>query len=373
MAVDTRSRKIVLGLVIVILIGAAAFALTWDTDPPPEPLLTGVAEIADVRPVLRETGVIRPYREVVVTSGVSGRLVRLEAREGERVRAGEVVARIEPDLNQAQLVAQVRSAYEAGRLRLEVAETEHERARRMVEAGVLTEQALGDRTADRDAARIQLEATEQQFRLMRESGVLDGADAGILSVVSPASGVVIQRGVEEGEAVQAGTGVFGGGTAIITVAELDRLKIESEVNEIDIGMIEIGRPATITLDAYPGAEFQGRVTHVSPAARDRGGVRVFDVEVEVEGSDLRLRPGMTANLDILGPRREGVLTVPIEAVFRVEGRDVAYRMEGEQPVAVPVSLGLSDTERVEILAGLEPGDRIAREDPAIARERQSPR
>jgi len=187
--------------------------------------------------------------------------------------------------------------------------------------------------------------------------------------VSPASGVVIARGVEEGEAVQAGTGVFGGGTPIITVASLDRLKIESEINEIDIGRVEVGRPVRITLDAYPGVEFSGMIAHVSPAARDRAGVRVFDVEIEVDGADPRLRPGITANVDIAGMERDGVLTVPIESVFRVDGRDVVYLMDGGRPEPRKVEVGLVDTRRVEILAGLEAGDVVAAEDPVIAAER----
>lgn len=355
---------------ILVLAGAGVYVLRGDGRAAASPAIrTAVAEPGAVRVVLRETGVIRPYRQVVVTSVVSGRLARLHAREGSVVEAGQVVAVVEPDLNNAQVVSQVRSAYEAAKLRAEVAEREYERAEALFAGALITEQELARLAADVVAARLQLETTEVQLRIMEESGILAGADADLLNVVSPASGVVIARGVEEGEAVQAGTGVFGGGTPIITVASLDRLKIESEINEIDIGRVEAGRPVRITLDAYPGVEFAGVIAHVSPAARDRGGVRVFDVEIEVTGSDPRLRPGMTANVDITGIEKDGVLTVPIESVFRVNGRDIVYRMVNGSPQPVEVEVGLVDTQRVEILSGLEAGDVIAAEDPVIAAER----
>lgn len=364
-------RRIVGVVALVLVLGAAGVVFFRGGGPAAAApgLRTAVAGPGAVRVVLRETGVIRPYREVVVTSVVSGRLLRLEAREGDYVEAGQVVAMIEPDLNHAQVVSQVRSAYDVATLRAEVAEREHARGESLHAAGLITDQELASLAAELAAARIQRQTAEIQLRLMEESGILAGTDAGILNVISPATGVVIARGVEEGEAVQAGTGVFGGGTPIITVAALDRLKIESEINEIDIGKVETGRPVRITVDAYPDAEFSGVISHVSPAARDRNGVRVFDVEVEVDGADPRLRPGMTANVDIAGPERDGVLTVPIEAVFRLGGREVVYRVEGGDVVPVPVRTGLADTDRVEILEGLEAGDVVATEDPEIVAQR----
>lgn len=162
---------------------------------------------------------------------------------------------------------------------------------------------------------------------------------------------------------------MGGGTELVKIADLSELEIKAAVNEVDIGKVSLDLPVKITVDAYPNVEFQGTVTHVAPAARIEPDtkVRVFDVEIAVRDADERLRPGMTANIDIQGPQRANVLTVPVEAVFRKGGRDVVYRIVNGQPVQTPVTLGLADIAKVEVIAGLQDGDTVALEDPTRPR------
>lgn len=326
-------------------------------------LRTAAAERTEIQIVLNETGTVEPVRRIAVKPAVSGVVRRLHVREGEAVEAARVLATVEPDLSQAQAVAQLRAARARAQVALDRARRDLEQGRALATSNLLSRKELADRESAFEQARLELQATEEQLRIIESMGVSSRVQT--LEVVAPAAGTVIALGAEEGESVLAGTGTLGGGTELVTIADLSRLMIEATVNEVDIGKVELEQPVTITVDAYPNESWGGRISHIAPAARveEDTRVRVFDVEVEVLNPDARLRPGMTANIDIQGPRKEGALTVPIEAVFRKRGRDVVYQIVGDRPVETPVTVGLVDIARAEIVEGLSEGDRVALEEP----------
>ena len=326
---------------------------------------TGRASIADIRVVLNETGTVEPVKTVVVKSPISGTVRRLLVDEGDAVRENQELAVIEPDLSQARAVAELRAAYGAAQVTLSQKERDLRKARSLSEQGLASDTDLTDSKAEHDRARLELQNTEEQLRALEQAGVAAQSAAQSVRVGAPATGIVIALGAEEGEAVLAGTGTLGGGTELVKLADLSRLQIKAAINEVDIDKVALDLPVKITIDAYPNVEFKGVVSHVAPAARTQteSGVRVFDVEINVLVPDARLRPGMTANIDIAGAHRESVLTVPIEAIFHREAQDIVYRMTGNEPVATPVTLGLVDIARAEITDGLQDGDVIALEDP----------
>jgi HlyD family secretion protein len=169
--------------------------------------------------------------------------------------------------------------------------------------------------------------------------------------------------------VVGGTSAFGGGTELFTIADLSTLLVKAAINEVDIGKVARGDTVRITVDAFPGDTARGIVRLVPPAARQQDRIRVFDVEIVVTENARLLRPGMTANVSIAGPVREAALRIPVEAVFVVEGQPTAYRVSGGTTTRVSLTLGLTDLAFVEILEGLEEGDSIALEDPAVAARR----
>ncbi|MEE9133328.1 MAG: efflux RND transporter periplasmic adaptor subunit [Gemmatimonadota bacterium] len=313
--------------------------------------------------VLNETGTVEPVRQVVVKPAVSGVVQRLLVREGDQVAAGAVLAIVEPDLSQARAVAGLVSARDRARVGLDQAARDLEQGRSLSSRNLISQKELDDREAAYEQARLVLESAEEQLRIVEQSGVSSRVRS--LNVVAPVAGVVIRLGAEEGESVLAGTGTLGGGTELVTIADLSSLVIEATVNEVDIGKVALDQDVTITVDAYPNEEWEGRISFIAPAARVEQDtrVRVFEVEVEVANPDTRLRPGMTANIDIRGERKDDVLTVPIEAVFRKDRRDIVYRLEEGQPVATPVELGLVDIARAEVVDGLAEGDQVSLEEP----------
>jgi HlyD family secretion protein len=218
-------------------------------------------------------------------------------------------------------------------------------------------------------AENQLSATEEQLRLVERSGVTTADSAQWARITAPTGGVVIRRGVEEGETVVGGTSSFGGGTELFTIADLSSLRIKAAVNEVDIAKVTQGDSVLLTVDAFPGDTVRGVVRLVPPAARQQDRVRVFDVEIAVRGDFGVLRPGMTANVRIAGPARRSVVRLPVESVFLVDGRPVVYKVTGGSHEQVPVELGLGDLSWVEVLNGVAAGDSVALEDPVAAAER----
>ncbi|MCE1229198.1 MAG: efflux RND transporter periplasmic adaptor subunit, partial [Firmicutes bacterium] len=204
-------------------------------------------------------------------------------------------------------------------------------------------------------------------------------------------GVVIKKGVELGDTITSGVSSFNAGTVIFTVADLKSLIIRVNLNEVDIAKVTVGQPVRVTLDAYPQKTFQGKVRFVAPAAKLVEKIKVFEVEVALNELTEAFRTGMSANVEILGDRREKAISIPLEALFRKEDQTVVYRLKkGIAPDAlkrakeglagrskfswlsenwktyfepVTVKAGLATLERVEILSGLSEGDQVSLEDP----------
>jgi HlyD family secretion protein len=339
------------------------------------PYKVGVVDRGEVRVTVEETGVVEPERSIVVKSPISGVVQLLYVREGDRVQPGQGLARILPDIAQANSLAQLRSEIARAQIARDIAKRDVDRAQALSALGGITQADLDQRRVAYEQADNQWRTAQDQLRLVQLSGVNAGDSAGGVGgaqwarIVAPAAGVVIARGVEEGETVVGGTSAFGGGTALFTIADLSTLIVKAAINEVDIGKVKRGDHVALTVDAFPGDTAQGVVRLVPPAARLQERVRVFDVEVEVTGGQRFLRPGMTANVRISGPVRREVVRVPVEAVLLQEGKPIVYKIGGSGPQPVAVTLGLSDLSYVEVMTGLAPGDSIALEDPVAAAER----
>lgn len=333
------------------------------------PYEVGVVDRGAVQVIVEQTGVVEPERQIVVKSPISGVVDRLTAREGDRVAIGARLARIVPDIAQANSFARIRSDIASAEIARDNARREFDRAQALAATGGLTQSELDARRVALDQAENALRTARDQLRLVQASGVTTG-DRQFAEITAPAAGVIILRGVEEGETVVGGTSAFGGGTELFTIADLSTLRVKAAVNEVDIGKVQVGDSVALSVDAFPGDTVLGIVRLVPPAARLQERVRVFDVEIEARGDGTVLRPGMTANVQIRGPARENVTRVPVEAVMLEDGQPIVHLVKGAaKPASTAVTLGLSDLTHVEVVAGVQPGDSIALEDPAVAAER----
>ena len=331
---------------------------------------TGTCELGEINVLLTEVGEIQPETMVMVKSKVSGKITSLHVEEGATVLRGQLLAKVEPDMAQARTVANLKSGYGRAKVSAERARQDYERDLELHEAGHISDEELRLSKDDYDIARIEYRSALEQMELAEEDGVsmdLEAESQEILNIVSPASGSVILVDVEEGEIVTSGAVSYTSGTTIMTVADLSKMQIRAGVNEVDVGKIRLGQDVVIDVDAYPNVKYSGLITHIAPAARDEQGVKIFDVEIDIIDSDERLRPGMTANIEIQGDHKTDILTVPVEAVFKKQGRYVAYVFDGSEnePVEREVVTGISNISSVEIMEGLEEGETVTLYDPEL--------
>ena len=361
---STRLALVVLVAPVLVLACSGASA----SDPSARPFRVGTADRGMIRVLVEETGVVEPERQIVVKSPISGVVQRLLVREGDRVAPGQLLARVVPDIAQANTISRLRSELLSAEITLDRTRREFERAEQLAGRGGLTQEELEQKRAAYEQAQNAVGVAKDQIRFIEQSGVNAADTAQMARITAPTGGVIIARGVEEGETVVGGTSTFGGGTELFTIADLSTLRVKAAINEVDVGKVSVGDSVALTVDAFADDTVIGVVRLVPPAARQQERVRVFDVEIRALRAG-PLRPGMTANVQIQGPVQQDVVRVPVESVFIHEGQPIVYRLRGAEPERVPVRLGLSDLTFVEIVEGVSPGDSLALEDPVAAAER----
>ena len=390
-----RKKWFIVTVLIVLVGGAVAFAMAKGKSKPKDeesPFRLGKAQAEDLQVSVHEVGVVDPDTKVDVKSAVSGRLVALDVHEGDTVRSGQVLAEVEPDVNQAQSLSDVNAAVSQAQLRVRDAERVLAQQKALYDNGLVSNDALRNVQMARDLAADALSNARARYQIVEKHGIpiSGGSQNQRARVTAPMGGVIVSRGVELGQSVTSGVSSFNEGTVLFTVADLGSLLIKVNLNEVDIAKVRIGQPVRVTLDAYPQKTFMGKVRFVAPAAKVVDKIKVFQVEVALDQLDPAFRTGMSANVEILGERRPKALSIPLEALQRREGQTVVYRLKATLPPkvmakakdglngrskfvwlsenwrdyfdVVPVDAGVATLERVEVRAGLKSGDQVALED-----------
>lgn len=399
-----RKRKITIASVIVLVL-AIAGAVTIkangkDKKAPESPIKTAKAEIADVQVKVTEVGTVEPEVKVEVKSAISGKVVEILHRDGDVVRRGQVLARVEPDLSQAQSLADTKNSVASAQIRFEEAKKNWEADNKLFTQGLLAPKQHRDAEAEYLETRQEYEKAREKYVLVEKSGIPISQSAANFqgsSIVAPMDGVVLTKDVEIGESITSGVSSFNAGTVLFTVADTSRMIVKAGVNEVDIGKIRVAMPVKVTLDAYPKVVFRGKIDRIAPAVRVEEKVRVFDVEIRLDAQGRELRSGMTANIEVVGERQEKVLAVPVESVFKRDEQEIVYVKKAVDPKALAeqpkkkeggdeakkddkdawkqffdkrvVVTGLADNARVQIVSGLKAGEEVALEDPTLPKDK----
>jgi HlyD family secretion protein len=392
-----RKRWILGALALVLGAGAVIAAVRGKQAPKPGgeemPFRLGKVQSEDLQVSVREVGVVDPEDKVDVKSAVSGRVTAIRVREGDAVTAGQVLAEVEPDVNQAQSLSDVKAGVAQAEVRLHDAEHALAVQQALLDNGLIPRDALRPYLTGRDLTAADLRAARSRYQIVEDRGIPIGGESSTQKarVASPMAGVVIKKGVDLGQTVTSGVSSFNEGTVLFTVANLESMIIRVNLNEVDIAKVRVGQPVRVTLDAYPQKTFGGKVRFVAPAAKLQDKIKVFPVEVALDALGDAFRTGMSANVEILGERRAAALSIPLEALQRRDGRTVAFRLKSRVPAGsiakarealagrskfvwlsdhwrdyfevVPVGAGIATLERVEVLAGLRPGEQVCLEDP----------
>jgi RND family efflux transporter MFP subunit len=396
-------KKKWIGLLVVLLALAGAALVKAKSrdkaDPKAEttPFRLGKVQAEDLQVSVREVGVVDPVTKVDVKSAVSGRVLSLAVREGAVVKKGDVLAEIEPDVNQAQSLSDVQASVKEMELKLQDAEREFAMQKTLFEQGLIGRDPYRASEIKRNQAAETLRASQMRYQIVEDRGIPISGNASSQNarVTAPMSGVVIKKGVELGETVTSGVSSFNAGTVLFTVADLKSLIIRVNLNEVDIAKVSVGRPVRVSLDAYPQKVFTGKVTFVAPSAELVEKIKVFKVEVTLDELGEAFRTGMSANVEILGDKRDKATSIPLEALQKRDGQTVAYRLKSNLTPkqlatakdglsgrnkfiwlsdhwkdyfdVVPVQAGIATLERVEILSGVKSGEQVSLEDPTKKR------
>lgn len=302
-------RKVGIGILVVAVIAAGAFFLRKrraENANRPQYEIT-LVERGDIEVKVLSTGTIQPYTRVEVGSPVSGRIDRVEVDEGDKVKEGDILAWISSE-DRIALLDAARSALESAK--------------------------KGKDEGDVKEARMAYEVATRAYKAV--------------PLTNSISGEVINRSCEPGQNVSTQTVLF-----VIS----DRLVASVEVDEADIGKIESGQEGRIVLDAFPDEQVKAKVTKISREGRIVSDVVFYDVIVDPVRVPPRWSSGMTANVEFLIERRENALLIPRSALGERQGRKFVL-VPGDRPTPRAIETGISDGRMVEIISGLEEGERI---------------
>ncbi len=354
-----------------------------------------VEQVASLQSFVTASGEIVAARYADIGSAVMGRLVELPVKEGDAVRAGQVVARIDPvqasssaDAAAASLSAleadaraaltQVRSA-EATLAEAQSRRTEWasglKRARELRDAGLLpaadfetsvsadaaaTAQAAAA-TASVERAKQAAGAADRRIAQGRAEGVRARDALSKTDITAPIDGVITRLDVEAGEMVVIGV-QNQPGSILMTISDLTAVNAEVKVAEADVMRLKAGQAATVALESLPGQRFDGRVVEIGasalPTAGGQAAAREFRVRVRLANADPRLRPGLTCDAEILAAERREVTAVPLQAVVDRDGATGVFVIADGTARFTPVTTGIIGGLSIEV-TGVNRGARIA--------------
>jgi HlyD family secretion protein len=378
-------------VIILVVLGLVAFA-RGSTKIDASKLAK--VERGDLAKSVVATGKIFPITNVEVKSKASGIVQQLLVDYGENVKKGQVLA----ELDKAEILAQVnqekaslqaaeaaarasdadlqRSKVDAEGPDVPTLKRAYDRAQQMAKDGVVSASALDDAQRNYEMA-----VNKQQLgkaNVISAGSKLKQAEAQVAeaqaqleekekeyrnsTIVSPIDGMVLSRDVEVGSAVSSILVLGSSATLVMTLGDIRQVYVKGKVDESDIGRVYIGQPARIKVESYKDKTFNGKVTKISPMGVEKDNVTTFEVRVSIDNSTGELKSQMTANAEILLEEHKGILMVPEGAL--IYDKDRKASIEVPDPNAkdgkkkIPVSVGISNGSKTELLSGLTEGQQV---------------
>lgn len=357
-------RIVIAGGVILVLI--LFFALRGRSNGPEyrtEPVTRG-----DITATVTATGSVNAVTTVLVGTQVSGTIRSLYVDFNSPVKKGQIIAQIDPSSFEAQ-AQQARANLSVAAANLEKAEAALVDAKRTLDRNtqlsaknLIPRSDLDTATTNYDSAKAQVSAAKAQIEQARAALAFAETNLKYTKIVSPVDGVVISRNVDVGQTVAAS---FQTPTLFTIAQDLTKMQIDTNVAESDIGVVKLGQDVDFTVDAYPDVTFKGKVSQIRRAPITVQNVVTYDVVVLVNNRELKLMPGMTANVSIIIATKKDVLKIPNTALRfrpseRMQGKSPqgpdkkgpgAWVLENGKPKRASVTLGISDGAFTEVVSG----------------------
>lgn len=316
----------------------------------------------DISSSVTATGTVEPVTKVEVGTQVSGIVSKLYADYNSNVKKGDIIA----ELDKTNLLNELASA--KSNLASSKSEYEYELKNYTRMKTLHEKQLISDN--DYEAAVLSYEKAKNTYETNKNNVNKAQTNLGYATIASPIDGIVLSREVEEGQTVNAGMNTP---TLYIIARDLTDMRVIADVDEADIGGVEEGQRVSFTVDAYPNDTFEGRVTQVRLEATEESNVITYEVVISAPNPDLKLKPGLTANVTIYTLEKNGVLSVPAKALRftpdasfmgpedRIEDCEAEHKVwtrEGKTFKAHAVETGISNGSLTEIRSGIAEGERV---------------
>lgn len=309
------------------------------------------------------SGIINPISTVNIGTQVSGSISEIFVDYNSAVKKGQLLAQIDPALFEAT-VAQRRAALDIAKAEVEVSKNDivyykkHlERIKKLNSSRYSADKELESAQRDYDNAIVQLKLQEAQVKQAEAQLNSAEIDLHYTKIVSPVDGIVVSKEVEVGQTVAAS---FQTPTLFNVAEDLTKMQIEASIVEADISKVKDGQKVEFSVDGYPDEVFVGEVTQVRNQAITTSNVVTYEVIIEIDNSAQKLKPGMTANVEIITAEKDDALLAPNKALrFYMEdenGQTQRYRdkgiwvMDGETPRRITIKTGISDDEETEVVS-----------------------
>ena len=383
-------KKIFVSVVLVAALALGGFYLLKNKGNGVQ-FKTAKVSRGDLRATVTATGTVSAVTTVLVGTQVSGTVKQIFVDYNSPVKKGQLLAQIDPALSDAK-VSQARANLQAAAANVEKAQAALQDADRTLERNrtlfarnFIARSDLDTADANRLSALAQLNVAKAQVEQQKAALNQEETTLSYTRILSPVDGTVISRNVDIGQTVAAS---FQTPTLFSIAQDLTRMQIDTNVDEADIGKIRVGQSVQFTVDAYPDSTFPGGVSEIRNAPTTIQNVVTYDVVVKVANPELKLKPGMTANVSIITALEKGVLKVPNAALrFKWQpagavpdrgsagatgtGRPQTVRAEngaktqgvwildGKKPRRAPLTLGISDGNETAVLSEeLKEGDAV---------------
>lgn len=351
-------------ILFVIVAGGIVYFMSGNDSAQNTGFATATITRGDLRQVVTATGEIQPLNTINVGSQVSGTIEEIFVDYNSQVKKGDVLLKIEPSVLQASVDEAYASLVSAESQR-NYAKSEYERNKILYEKDIIPR-------ADLEQSQTTYEQAEQTVNRMKSQYDRAVTNLGYATITSPVDGTVISRQVDVGQTVAAS---FQTPDLFAIAEDLSKMQIETAVSEADIGMIEEGQKVTFTVDAYPTQTFEGEVRQIRLSPTITSNVVVYTVVIDVDNSDLRLKPGMTAFVTILISEKDDIWKVQNSALI-LRSFDGIVEDAGEATpkthlailrdvngvqtvVLVPYEKGLVTATETEIISDdIQEGDRV---------------
>ncbi len=384
-----------------------------ETDPIAEFKSTEVLR-GDLTVKISATGIVEPNFKVEVKSKASGEVLKFPFDEGDRVKKGTLLLQLDEsdekrnvakaNAEKSSSMAKMMKAKTALLLQETKYETDLQKARSSVESAQASlEESEDQLSRQKDlfekkfAARETLDRAKTAYRVNKENLVQSKAQVQVVidsvhditmkkneielakaeveranialdeaqerldetEIFAPITGVIIEKLIEEGQIIASGISNVSGGTALMTLADMSRLFIIADVDETDIGSVQLDQTVTITADAFPSKTFQGKVRRIAPQGKVENSITIFKVKIEVHGAGRNiLKPMMSSNIEIVTASAKDTLYVSRGAMRKNDTGFYVVILESGKPIKIPVEIGIENPIHTQILAGLEEGQKV---------------